>query len=259
MTTRTHAIRCMPDGAGGAGGGGVPSEALLARLEVLKADLMAQGRRVQALVEAALDTAFTLDIQAATRAIAADEEVDRIDVEIEKAAVAILAEACRTGNALLPEHVRSLLTIVKVNNELERIADVAVDIAAAVPALQSAAQSSSLVAPLPPTFRVLTNSVIGVIRDVNLSMQRRDAALAKVLMSESAIGEFRRALGRDVQQQLSVGKMPLAVASNLSDIAMHCLSMADHCTNIAEQVIYVATGTIVRHMEGRWEEVRLPG
>ena len=250
MTTRTHAIRCMPDGAGGAGGGGVPSEALLARLEVLKADLMAQGRRVQALVEAALDTAFTLDIQAATRAIAADEEVDRIDVEIEKAAVAILAEACRTGNALLPEHVRSLLTIVKVNNELERVADIGVELADMV----IGAKLGGL--PFPDTFRVMANSVIGIVRDAITSVHKADPSLANiVLQSQHAVSAFKDAVLRDAEDKLSKGLMPADFAFGLHEVATACEVIADHCTNVAEQVIYQTTGSIVRHATPGWGKV----
>lgn len=231
------------------------TDGMMNRIDLLRDRIIEQGHRVQALAERALDTAFTLDLAAAQNAIAADEEVDRVDVEIEKQAVGILADACKAGSQLGDEQVRRLLTIVKVNNELERIADVAVSIAETAPALRGLSHAA---APLPPTFRVLTNSVIGIIRDVTRALADRNAALAKVvLMSESCVGEFRKSLVRDLQVQVSAGKMPVAQATLLHDLAMHCLNMADHCTNIAEQVIYSATGTIVRHMEGRWEEVKV--
>lgn len=231
------------------------NEGMLKRIESLRETIRAQGRRVQALMERALDCAFTLDAAAAAEAIRGDEEIDRVDVEIEQTAVAVLADACKEGATLDVREVRSLLTIVKVNNELERIADVAVAIAETIPALRSLGAGA---AAMPPTFRVLTNSVIGILRDVVQALHDRNAALGKVvLMSEAAVGEFRKALVRDLQGQVGAGKMSMAHAALLHDLAMHCLNMADHCTNIAEQVIYSATGTIVRHMEGRWEEVPL--
>jgi phosphate transport system protein len=226
------------------------------RLDDLRDTIRAQGRRVQSLIESALESLFTLDAAAALAAIARDEEIDRVDVEIEQRAVSILADACKAGSTLGEADVRSLLTIVKVNNELERIADVAVSMAEAVPDLRALPTA----APLPPTFRVLTNSVIGILRDVVQALHTRDAKLAKVvLMSEAAVGEFRKALVRELQTQISTGRMPVPQAALLHDLAMFGLNMADHCTNIAEQVIYVATGKIVRHMQGRWEEVPLPG
>jgi len=69
---------------------------------------------------------------------------------------------------------------------------------------------------------------------------------------------FKQALIRDAQQQVSTGKLSVDLASALHDVAMQCTNIADHCTNIAEQVMYTATGKIVRHMQGHWEEVTLP-
>ena len=227
-----------------------------ARLDQLRADIFAQGRRVQAMVEASFDAMFARDAEAATRAMAMDEEIDKVDVVIEQAAVGLLSDACKAGQSLEPAQVRSILTIVKVNNELERIADEGVAICQEVAAFQACGPA---VEP-PRTFRVLANSVVGILRDCVGAMEKRDGKLAKVvLMSETAVEEFKKSLVKDIQQQVAARTMPLDEASALHDTAMLCVNIADHCTNIAEQVLYVATGTIVRHMDGRWEEIRLPG
>lgn len=228
------------------------------RLTTLKGELIAQGRRVQAMVESAFDAVFARDAAAAQRAIDLDAEIDRIDVEIEKACVALLNDACGSGCILNPADLRMVLTIVKVNNELERIADVGVSIAEEARLFCSEAAASGG-AGLPPTFRVLANSAVGIIRDATTCLDRIDGDLARVvLLSEEAVAEFKKALLRDSQEQLSKGRMTLEFAMALGETATFCQVMADHCTNIAEQVMYVATGTIVRHMEGHWEEVALP-
>lgn len=228
-------------------------EGFLQRETSLKAQLAAQGRRVQKMVEAAFDAVFARDSAAAQRAIAMDEEIDRVDVEIEKGSVKLLADACCDGCAMDPAHLRMVMTIVKINNELERIADVGVGIAEEARLFHEAG------AQLPQTFRVLANSAVGIIRDATTCLERLDPELARVvLLSEEAVAEFKKALLRDSQDQLAHGKMSLEFAIALNEVATFCLIMADHCTNIAEQVMYVATGTIVRHMEGHWEEVRLP-
>ncbi|MGD9690186.1 MAG: phosphate uptake regulator PhoU [Phycisphaerales bacterium] len=224
------------------------------RLTALKRELIAQGRRVQAMVEAAFDAVFARDAAAARRAIDLDTEIDRVDVELEKSCVALLGDACGAGCVLAPAQLRMVLTVVKINNELERIADVGVSIAEEA-RLFSAAEGT-----IPPTFRVLANSLVGIIRDATTSLERTDAELARVvLLSEEAVAEFKKALIRDSQDQLSKGRMSLEFAMVLGEVATFCQVIADHCTNIAEQIMYVATGTIVRHMEGHWEEVALPG
>lgn len=229
----------------------ISPEGFQKRLDRLKADLVEQGRRVQSLIEAAFEAAFARDAEAAQRVIAGDEAIDAADVSIEQASVQLLADATAEGAALAPEQLRAVLTIVKVNNELERIADAGVYVAEQVEALRSVGQ------PMPETFRVMTNSVVGILRDTNTAFDRTDADLAKVVLaSQDAVGEFKRALVRDGSQRVASGSMSVDFAFTLQEIATSCEDMADHCTNIAEQVIYVASGTIVRHMHGHWEEVR---
>lgn len=228
-------------------------ESCSARLEELKADLVAQGRRVQALIEASFDAAFSQSHEAADRVVAMDEEVDRIDVEIERSAVRVLRDATAASGAMSEGEMRMVLTIVKVNNELERIADRGVSIA------EEVKRSPLGVSVLGPTFRVLTNSVIGIMRDSVGAFERTDGALAKtVLQSENTVEVFKRALLREAQGHVSRGAMSVDQVLSLQEIAMFAEIMTDHLANIAEQVLYAATGTIYRHMAGRWEEVVLP-
>ncbi len=225
-------------------------ETFAQRAARMKADLAEQARRVQALIETAFDAAFARDPEAARRAIAMDEVIDKVDVDLERAAVQLLTDATREGAHLSPEQLRLVLTIVKVNNELERIADAGVAVAERVPAL--ATQGT----PLPDTLRVVTNSVVGLLRDASMSLERNDPALAKiVLASEDAVEEFKKAILRDLTAQVAGRLMPVEYAFLLQELAAICEFMAAHCTNIAEQALYLATGKIVRHMGGHWEEV----
>lgn len=225
-------------------------DAFAARIARLKADLVAQSRRVQALVEASCEAVFARDPAAAERAILMDEPIDRVDVEIEKAAVQLLNDATNVGAALRPEQVRMVLTIVKVNNEFERIADAGVNLCELVPAI--AAHN----VPLADTLRVITNSVVGIIRDTGTALDRADGSLARiVLASEDAVEAFKKAILREAQVQVASGKLSVDMAFLIQELTNLCEIMAEHCTNIAEQVLYASSGTIVRHMGGHWEEV----
>jgi phosphate transport system protein len=223
------------------------------RIDLLTGELAAQGRRVQQLLELAFDAAFSHDIQTARRAIAMDDQIDTVDVEIERSSVALLSEATASGAALSEEQLRRVLTVVKVNNELERIADAGVAVGEMV--MNLADQKVAL----PETFRVMTNSVIGILRDCCTAIERNDGHLAKVVLaSEDAVEAFKRVILRDAQRQVSSGKLPVDAAFLVHELATICEVISGHCTNIAEQALYVATGKIVRHMSGRWEEVPLP-
>jgi phosphate transport system protein len=224
-----------------------------ARIASLKSDLVAQAGRVQALVEASFESAFARDEQQAGQVLVMDEDVDKVDVGIEKAAVQLLTDATAEGAHLPAQQTRLVLTIVKINNELERIADAGVAVAEEVKLLQAATVT------MPPTFRVMTNSVVGILRDSAAAFARGDAKLARVVLaSEDAVEEFKKALIRDVQQRIAAGTISLDAAFSLQEVATYCEIMAGHCTNIAEQVLYSETGEVVRHMGGHWQKFSLP-
>lgn len=220
------------------------------RIDGLRHDLVVQARRVQMLIESAFDAFFARDNAKAAAVLLLDDEIDRVDVELERASVSLLSDATREGAHLDQVQLRHVLTIVKVNNELERIADVGVAIAEAV------ARLPATMPICPPTLRVMTNSVVGIVRDVGLAVDRTDARLAKVvLQSEDAVAAFKAALLRNAEEQIASGKMAVDFAFIIHELATRCEDIADHSTNIAEQILYLATGTIMRHMEGHWVEI----
>lgn len=220
------------------------------RLDRLRADLVEQGRRVQAMLEDAFEAVFDRSVEKARGVASRDDVIDAADVAIERAAVALLTDATREGAALDEVQLRTVLTIVKVNNELERIADAAAEVATLVKGPRGGAPA------YPDTFRVMANSVVGILRDSNMTVSRGDPALAKVvLQSQHAVTAFKDALLRDAEDKLARGTMPPDFAFHLHELANQCELMADHCTNIAEQVIYLTTGGIVRHVESAWIEI----
>lgn len=226
------------------------SEGFQQRAESLRADLVAQGRRVQSMLEASFLALFDRNPERATWAIREEDSVDAADVTIERACVALLTDATRQGAELGEQQLRAVLTIVKVNNELERVADVASEIAAMTTRGIAGATA------FPDTFRVMANSVIGILRDTNAAVHGNDTNLANiVLQSQHTVAAFKDAVLKAAEQQLANGAISTESAFLLHEIANQCELIADHCTNIAEQVIYLITGAIVRHMESSWVQV----
>ena len=233
------------------------SEGFVQRTQRLKGDLVAQGRRVQAVLEAAFDAIFNSSIERAGWVKTQDDVIDAVDVELERACVQLLADATKRDHQdaaeLTAEELRAVLTIVKVNNEYERTADVAVELAEMVLAAKIGVAAGHA---FPDTFRVMANSVIGIVRDVNTAVSRNDPRLANiVLQSQHAVTAFKDALLRDSEQKLVRGLMSADFAFAVHEVATACEIIADHCTNIAEQVIYLTTGAIVRHGLNSWEKV----
>lgn len=217
------------------------------RINELRAALVEQGRSVQKAIERSVDAAFERDAGKAKLVIEGDRAIDHADVQLERQAVALLTEASGSGASLDAVGVRSLLTIVKVNNELERIADCAVNIAERSPAFDGLA--------IPAKFRVMANSVIGIMHTTNAALAQLDRVAAElVLASDDTTDAFARAVVEDTLEDLIAGRFTIAHAQALQAVAANLGQMADHCTNVAEQVIYLVTGKVVRHEGDRWSK-----
>ncbi len=218
-------------------------------LSGLEHDMIGQGNRVLELCTQAVESYFDLDLEKATGIEALDVEVDRVDVELEKRSVPLLA----MGQT--DEHeIRRVLTIVKVNNEYERIADCGVNIAERV--LDERERSIRV----PDTFRVMANSVLGMLRDTNRAFARHDANLARqVLLFDDTVERFKKEIQLQAQEQVAGGHLTVRFAFGLTSVTKSVERIADHCTNICEQVIYLESGKIVRHRPEGWSEPSAPG
>ena len=210
----------------------------------LRSDIVSQGDRVLAITLKAVESYFDGDREKARAVIADDEEIDRVDVEIERASIPLLAMGVTDEKS-----IRSVLTIVKVNNELERVADCAVDIAEAV------LSDVALPARIPDVFRVMANSVIGMLRDSNRALASGNVSLAQqVLLFDDTVASFKKQLMKTAQEQVAAGILPVDYAFRLLTITKSIERVADHCTNICEQVIYLHAGLIVRHRPEGWSK-----
>jgi len=219
------------------------------RIDALRTKLSEQGRLVVSLVDAAIAAFYARDAAEAQGVAAEDDRVDRIDVEIEWESVDLLTRAAAIECAVEPKQIRGLLTIVKINNELERIADAGTDIAELVSALANPE------ARFPETTLVMTNSVLGLLHSAVDCVAKSDAAIARqVLKSEHVVLNFKAEILRQAEQRVAEGSMPVDSAFDLHELTSLCMFIADHCTNVAEQVIYEQTGMIVRHTDESWEE-----
>ena len=152
------------------------------------------------------------------------------------------------------EHaIRGVLTIVKVNNELERIADAGVTIAERVFDPRSFTERA------PNTFRVMANSVLGMLRDATRSLERQDAELARqVLLFDDTVERFKSEILLDTEMQVESGAFSAGFAFRLLAVVKAVDRIADHSTNICEQVIYLRHGLIVRHRPEGWSDPESP-
>ena len=215
-------------------------------LESVLNDLLSQGRRVTDVCLAAVESYFENDTDVSAGVIREDATIDHVDVQIERSCIALM------GYRPSDEHdQRSILTIVKINNELERIADCAVNIAQATEQRKDTEVAD--------TLRVMANSVVGMVRDTVEALRSRDTNLAqRVLSFDDTVDAFKDELVTRAQNALAGGVVSVGAAMQLLAVVRAVERMADHCTNICEQVIYLETGKIVRHLPSGWTAPTLP-
>jgi len=194
---------------------------------------------VQQVVDQAVEAVLDGDAQLAQRVIDGDNRIDDEEVRVEKSAIDLLALHQPAAGDL-----RLITTVIKVNSELERIADCAVNAAQRV--LPLAREGGNEV---PADLRLMCNSVVSTLRDAVRAFNQNDVDLARqVLRSDDVVDALYHQIVQDMLAHIeSDGRRASADLSNIM-IAKNLERIADHCTNIAEDVIYIHTGRIIRHL-----------
>ncbi len=209
-------------------------------LDELRRKSLRMASLVEDVLQEACEAVFDGDDALARRVVARDEDVDTEEVEVETEVIRLLALYQPVGSDL-----RLLCAVLKVNNDLERIADCAVNIAERASHLDHEFAKTQ-----EDDVRGLATAVRQVLRQACQAYATEDEEQARrVLVKDDAIdalyGQFVRAvIPQTVEAPQSVAQFldVLSVAKNLERIA-------DHATNIAEDVVFLATGKIVRHSD----------
>ena len=214
------------------------------KLDDLTRRLLNMSHKVEELVDGAVALAVRRDGTDPERVWEGDEEIDRAEVAIEETCVELLAL-----HQPMATDLRQLVTILKINNDLERIGDHAVNIANAVDRLRKAGEYP----PIPPQLEEMSRLSRGMLRDaLDAFVHRNDEEAMEVLRRDDRVDDlhesvFRVMLTHMLDQNISACLQVILVSQNLERIA-------DLATNIGEDVVYLVRGTISRHGGAREEE-----
>ncbi|MCL7487910.1 MAG: phosphate signaling complex protein PhoU [Desulfobulbaceae bacterium] len=206
-------------------------------IEQLKKRFLVLGALVEDRVRKACTIIENRDLVLATEIINSDWEVDEMEIEIEEECLKILAL-----HQPVARDLRLLIAIIKINNELERIADIAVNIAKRVQTISKDASLSFSIDYAPMSTRVL--SMLKMSLDALVS---ENAALARqVFIDDDEVDELRNQVYRKVVKQMNGDPGHAAGLLNLYLLSRHLERIGDRATNIAEEIIYLVEGEIVR-------------
>ncbi len=211
-------------------------------LERLEASLRTLADTVVAFTKGAVEAVRRRDAQAADEVIAGDDAVDRMEVDFEEDCLKILALYQPVAVDL-----RLVIAMLKMNNDLERVADLAVSLARHAKALPKASGAA-----IPFDFEIMAERTTMMLEDAIEALFGRDAALAEsVRGADDLVDDINREMYDRVAREIR--KDPARVDTLIHGIGVsRCLErIADLATNVAEDVIYFVEGRIVRHAEAR--------
>lgn len=223
-------------------------------LEQLAGRCLGMAGMVQQAVAITVDAVLKLDIAAAKKVLQGEAAIDAEDVEVERQAI----------NLMLLHHpaaqdFRVIFGIVKINADLERIGDCAVNIAQQVPAIYYALAKDVLKDPggddrpeVPRDMRLLAEAAFKQVQDTVRCLSTRETALAEeICWADDVVDALNSQILRDLSQQMEEERESVPANLGLILAAKNFERIGDHCTNIAEDIVYLMKGEIVRHAHER--------
>jgi phosphate transport system protein len=197
-----------------------------------------------AVVESTLATSVTAlchhrpDLAADVKA--GEREIDRREVAIERECLRVLALYEPVASDF-----RRVLTVLRVNRDLERIGDLAARIAKRAKKL--ARGTNSLVIPEP--LEALAEAAMQSVRGALDSLVNCDAQASRSLIAgDHRLDEYRRAVRAGLKESIRQDVDRIEDWLRLMDVARHLERVGDHAAGIAEAVIYMKEGQIIRHV-----------
>ena len=207
-------------------------------IENLKKKILSLGARVEMAVHEAIRSIQMRDEALARRIIDEDILIDQTEVEVEEECLKILAL-----HQPVAIDLRFIVAVLKINNDLERIGDLAVNIAERSSFLTGQPQVD-----VPFDFAQMSENTEAMLNKSLDALVNMSSSLAhEVCMSDDAIDNMNRQMYLKVQEAILKHPRHITSLIHLLSVSRHLERIADHATNIAEDVIYMIEGQIVRH------------
>ena len=220
------------------------SQHLQREIENLKKKILTLGAMVEDLVYKAALSIENRDGDLANEAMDNDNFIDSFEVEIEEDCLKILAL-----HQPVAIDLRFIVAVLKINSDLERIGDLAVNIAE-----RSAFLAKHDSVDISFDFIEMTQKAQAMLRQSLDALVNLSPSMARQVCSkDDEIDEMNRQMYVMVQQVIEKHPEQIGPLLHLLSVSRHLERIADHATNIAEDVIYMIEGSIVRHKIEEYE------
>lgn len=208
-------------------------------LQHLKEKLLKMGSLVEDAIKNSIHSLVERDNALAQKVIDNDRLVNTLDVEIDEESIRLIA--LRQPKAT---DLRFITMAMKITTDLERMGDFAVNIAERAIELNE----EPILKPYIdiPKMREIAQ---GMIRDALNAFVKKDKQLAMdVIMRDDQVDDLKREVLQELALYMIQDPSTVSRAMKISFVAQYLERVADHATNIAEMVIYLVEGKIIRHM-----------
>jgi len=207
-------------------------------IDKLKRDLLLICSIVEEQVQKAIRALFDRNAELAEEVQAMDEDVDRREINLEEECLKILAL-----HQPVAINLRQLVAALKINNDLERIGDLAVNIARKAAALVLEAPVE-----IPADFADMGEQTQTMLRKSLDALVQMDAVLARyVCACDDEVDQLKKRIRSQIERQIRQDPARIGSMLRLLSVSRNLERIADCAVNIAEDVIYMVEGRIVRH------------
>lgn len=211
----------------------------LREIETIKSKLLSLCALTEKSVTLATRAVAEQDAIMAQHVMDNDADIDRMEVEIEEDCLKVLALYQPVAHDL-----RTLVAVLKINNDLERIGDLAVNIAERAGFLATCAQGLPAVF----DFDAMRSHVSEMLKNAVDAFIREDVHAARaVCKADDHVDAINKAMYKSTERMLRENTAEVSTLIHLLSVSRDLERTADHASNIAEDIIYMGTGEIVRH------------
>lgn len=207
-------------------------------MEELRRELLSMGGLVEEAINKSITALVGRDANLVNEVLEGEEVIDRKEVDIAESCLKLLALHQPVASDL-----RFVVACMMVNNDLERMADLAANIADRVDFLIGNAPIT-----MPEDLIEMTARIQRMVKDSLDSLVNEDADLARsVIQRDDEVDETHRQMYRTMQDHIRQNPDTIDEAVHVLSVSRQLERIADGSTNIAEEVVFMVEGQIIRH------------
>src|SRR5262245_878937 len=209
-------------------------------MDHLKARLLHMGAAVEDLVARSIQALMERNLELAQESIKIESDIDQPEIQIEEECLKLLALYQPVAGDL-----RFVTAVLKINNDLERMGDLGGHIAERALVLAEHREVR-----LPVDLRNMAAAVQKMMRMAMDAMVNQDAEIAaRVIQADNEIDEYHQEMFPLIARQMRTAPETIEVLLHVLSASRHLERIADYATNIAEDVVYLVRGEIIRHRQ----------